>query len=83
MERSSSAGALEWRSMGGRSRIPYVPFLPYPLREIFYGVWRLMGAGLGVRLRLVAQVSKAETKMELGHRAWLSYATDGQLDVVV
>jgi len=42
-----------------------------------------MGAGLVVRLRLVAQVSKAETKMELGHRAWLSYATDGQLDVVV
>jgi len=26
-------------------------------------------------------VSKAELKMELGHRAWQAYATDGQLDV--
>jgi hypothetical protein len=40
-----------------------------------------MGAGLGERLRLVAQLSKAETKKEPGRHAWQAYATDGPPDV--
>ena len=81
LARFFNAGALGWQSMGQWSKNPWTPYPTCPQEEIVCGLWRLMGAGLGVRLRLVAWVSKAEMKMELGHRAWQAYATDGLLDV--